>query len=167
MLDIPSVLRRRSTAILLLAILATSCGRLPTAAQLSARPAATPASHGGGATGSGDPLAGQVVVTLAPGADAGALANDVGATLVGNVSDCREATFVPAAGQTAVELQTSLAADPRVVTSEPDGWLETAETRQQSFAFDDGLGSLTTPIEPPAAQAIRSEERRVGKEGRC
>jgi len=154
MLDIRPVIRR-APAFALLALLSTSCGRLPTSPASGARtthPASAVATRGS------DAIAGEVVVTLAAGADANAVAADHQATLVGDLSDCGEATFVPAGGQTAADLQAALALDPRVITAEPDGWLETAETRQQSFAFDDGLGSLTATIAQPAAEAIHLDE---------
>src|SRR5207244_13314731 len=98
--------------------------------------------------------AGQPVATLARGVNAGAVAASYGARLVAIDAEERTACFLPATGQSPATLQALLAADPRVVTAEPNGWLETAESRQQSFAFDDGFGSPQAVAEQPAAAAI-------------
>lgn len=146
---------------LLLTALASSCGRSLTASVSPARGGAPKQSGGGGggggggSGGGGTDISGEVVVTVAPGADAGAIATTYGATLLDYEVEERAASYLPAAGQTPLELQALLAADPRVLTAEPNGWLETAETRQQSFAFDDGSGTPQTFVEQPAAAAIR------------
>ena len=52
------------------------------------------------------------------------------------------------------DLMSALAGDPRIVAFEPERWFETAESRQRSFAFDDGLGSALTYAEQPAGRSI-------------
>ena len=140
--------------LLLLAGLSTSCGRSLTTALKPTRATQPQAHDGGGSSSAGDVIAGQVVATLADGVDAAAIAAAFGATLLEFDSDERVASFLPGSGQTPAALQALLAADSRVVTAEPNAWLETAETRQQSFAFDDGFGSPTAVAEQPAAAAI-------------
>ena len=145
------------TALVLLSAVSASCGRSPVGTVAPARDPQADAYVAGGVTRGSDVLAGQLVATLVPGVNAGAVAASYGATLLAFDSDERTASFLPAIGQTPAALQALLAADPRVVTVEPNGWLETAETRQQSFAFDDGFGSSQAVLEQPAAAAIHLE----------
>src|SRR2546422_243978 len=94
----------------------------------------------------------QIVVTLAPGADPEVLANDYGATLVSASEGFATLRF--SGDLVLADGSPSLAGDARVLSAEPDAWLESPETRQESFAFDDGLGSEATYLEQPAAAAI-------------
>lgn len=95
-----------------------------------------------------------VVATLAPGADPAAIAGTFGTTVADWEADERCAAFRVPSGQTRLQFSAALLADARIVTCEENGWLEPAETRQQSFAFDDGAGTHTTYVEQPAAAAI-------------
>src|SRR5262249_35880943 len=128
----------RALILIALALIANSCSRsLPTAPVQSAP-----------RTVADDPFAtvgleNQVVVTLAPGVDVDAIAAEYGAMVV-KTDDGVTAALRPIAGQTPLTLMTQLGLDGRVVTSEPNSWMQTAEARQQSFAFDDGLGSDKT-----------------------
>ena len=138
---------------LLIVALTASCGRSLTRSVGPDR-ARVSATSGGGGGGGGRNIEGQVVVTLAPGADPAAIAASYQARLIEYEADAREASFMPGSGQTALELQALLAADPRVLTAEPNDWLETAETRQQSFAFDDGAGTPDSFAEQASAATI-------------
>src|SRR5215471_18494961 len=89
-----------------------------------------------------------VAVTLAPGVDAATVAADHGTTVNGN--GWRVAGFDVPPGQLASALVADLTLDPRVQTAEVDPLAETAETRQKSWAFDDGLGSPLACATQPA-----------------
>ena len=140
-----------SLAFAMVALLATSCGRSLTTAPETA-PVARPGDVADPFAVSG--LENQVVVTLQPGASAQQLANEYGAVVVAHESDERTASLRPIAGQTPAALMLQLGADGRVRTSEPNQWIEPAEARQRSFAFDDGFGSPATYQEQPAAAAL-------------
>jgi subtilisin family serine protease len=96
----------------------------------------------------------EVVVTLAPGVDAATLASSYDAIVLRDDGDPGAALLSPPPGVTIDEFEQQLVSDPRVVTAEPNDWLETAESRQQSFAFDDGFGSAETFGEQPSTDAI-------------
>lgn len=102
-----------------------------------------------------DLIGGQVVVTLVAGADPDSVALAFNATLLEWLGDERQATFAPPLGVTASAFAASLRSDARIETAEQNSWLETAESRQQSFAFDDGLGT-------PAAYQEQSVVRAIG-----
>ena len=162
---------RRASALLvlvLLAVVSASCGRSLVGSVAPAPEPQAGAMSGGGATkgGGGDGLDGQVVATLAAGVNASVVAASYNASVLAFDCDERTASFLPGSGQTPAALQTLLAADARVVTAEPNGWLETAETRQQSFAFDDGFGSAQTVAEQPALAAIHVDEAHRVASGR-
>lgn len=150
-----------ATIAIIVSLALGSCGRMTNATLAPARVPASDTQGGGGTGGGGgggaadEMIAGQVVVTLAPGTDPGVLASTYSATLIDYEADERTATFAPIAPQTDLALQTALLADPRVVTAEANLYLETAEARQQSFAFDDGAGASAGISEQPAVQAIR------------
>ena len=145
--------RRGAFALLALALVATSCSRsLPTA------PTAPRVGRGTVDEFATAGLENQVVVTLAPGADASSLATQYGAVLVNSELDERTAALRPISGLTASGLMDALAADGRVETAEPNGWLEPAEARQQSFAFDDGHGAPQTFLEQPAAAQLHLDQ---------
>ncbi|MEQ1832605.1 MAG: S8 family serine peptidase [Candidatus Eisenbacteria bacterium] len=139
-----------SVLAILVITLTASCGRsLPTAVA-PAHDRARPVAGGRGGTD----IEGEVVVMLMAGADPSAIAADHQATLLEYESDELSASFLPAVGQTPLDLQTALSSDPRVASAEPNFWLENAETRQQSFAFDDGSGTPEAFAEQPAADAL-------------
>ena len=131
----------------LLAFGAASCARSLTSPLAPGR-AAAGAQPNCGTDGS------EVVVTLAAGVDAEALASGYGAVVVESVPGARVATLRPGSGEGMVDFEQELAADSNVVTVEPNGWLETAESRQQSFAFDDGFETAEAFVEQPAAAAL-------------
>jgi subtilisin family serine protease len=146
----PPGLKRSITTLVvvpLLAFGAASCGRSLTAPVAAGRAAAR-AQTNDGAYGL------ELVVTLADGVDAQALASAYGAEVVESAPGARVATLRPGPSQGAQDLQQQLASDSSVVTVEPNGWLETAESRQQSFAFDDGLETPEAFAEQPAAGAL-------------
>src|SRR5262245_40096125 len=89
-----------------------------------------------------------VAVTLAPGQDAAAVATDHGTTLNGN--SWRVAGLEVPPGHLPSDLIAELSLDPRVESAELDSPVETAETRQKSWAFDDGLGSPIACTTQPA-----------------
>ena len=142
----------------ILSICIASCSRSLTASIAS--PARKPAgwSADDALALATDPSISQLVVTLAPGAEPSEVAASYGAALVQCVSGAGTVTLEPAPGQALLDLENQLCTDPRVVSAEPNAWLETAESRQQSFAFDDGFGSAETFAEQPAAEAIHIEE---------
>ena len=111
----------------------------------------------GAAPLSGRPNGQEVSVTLAPEADAAAVAATYGASLHGSAS-WRCAKMLPAADQSAEELAAMLAADPRVLSAEPGVPAECAEARQQSFSFDDGWGSAEACLVQPSALTLGLDE---------
>jgi subtilisin family serine protease len=147
--------------LLSLALLATSCSRsLPTAPETQVvRDAGADAFATSG-------LENQVAITLAPGVSLASLATEYGAVVVSSEPGEFTAALRPVAGQTAGVLMEQLTIDGRIVTAEPNTWLETAEARQSSFAFDDGFGSAQTFAEQPAAAAIRLDAARKVATGR-
>lgn len=139
---------RRAVVLVSLALLATSCSRsLPTAPASSEAIRPRPGADAFATQG----LENQVVVTLAPGTNPATIAAEYGAVIVTSETGEQMAALRPVAGQTPASLMQQLAIDGRVVTAEPNTWLEPAEARQQSFAFDDGAGSGATYAEQPAA----------------
>jgi subtilisin family serine protease len=152
---------RRSTALLVLGVglVVPACGRrLPTA---PAGHAAIPgggnrvSSHGLQSSG-GDDVESEVVVTLQAGVDAQGFGVEYGATLVESGSEC--AAYLSASGEAPDALAARMAGDSRVITSERNVRVETAESRQQSFAFDDGFGTLQAFLEQPAMAAIHLDQ---------
>lgn len=105
-----------------------------------------------GATNAEDEII-EIVVTLAPGADAGQVARDNGGALVSVSGGYAVMQFPPFDLPEKVNARVS--SDPRVITSEPNEKIETAESRQRAFSFDDGFGSASTYAAQPAAAAIR------------
>ncbi len=147
------------TIAIITALALGSCGRMMQSTVSPSRAAAgTTQGGGGGGGGTGgtgdEMITGQIVVTLAPDVTPAAIAADHQAAVIEYDAEEREVTFAPIAPQTDLGLQTALAADPRVQTAEANLWLETAEARQQSFAFDDGAGNSASFGEQPAAAAI-------------
>jgi len=153
--------------LVLVQILALSCSRSLTAttAPLASHARATGAPNAIG-TLPDDPVEGEVVITLADGVDVSELAASYSASVVSQVSDAHAVALLPAAGQTVADLQQQLSLDTRVVSAEPNGWLETAEARQQSFAFDDGFGSPSAVAGQPAVAAVHLDQAHVAATGR-
>ena len=156
--------------VLLLQILTLSCSRSLTAmtapAVTQARVTGTTRAIRGIDPLPDDPSQAVVVVTLAPGVDASDVAASYSASVVRQVVDARTAELVPPAGLSAANLEQQLSTDTRVVSAEPNEWLETAEARQQSFAFDDGFGSSQTYTDQPAAEAVELGEAHLAATGR-
>ena len=142
-------LKRSITTLVVVSLLAfgaASCGRSLTTPVAPARAAAGARTN--------DVTGSEVVVTLVAGADAEALASRYGAVVVESAPGAQVATLRPGPGQGLVDFQQMLASDSSVVTVEPNGWLETAESRQQSFAFDDGFETPAAFVGQPAAAAL-------------
>lgn len=150
---LPALIRRwtpLSALVLLCALAVTSCGRsLATA----------PALDGAGPrdayarTGVNGDYLDEVAVLPAPGTDIHALANDYQATLAAG-SNYICVRFLPGSGETPDALAARLMRDPRVVVAERNAIVETAESRQESYASDDGNGSFQTAVEQPAAREL-------------
>src|SRR5262249_48752020 len=153
----PSPGRGRSIAALAaalsLVLLSLSCSRSLTTTLAPDHSRAT-RSGGRAASLAGDPSA-ELVVTLASGVAADDVASAYGAVLTDDEAAAGAAAPARATGESRAGLQLQLAGDPRVLSAEPNAWLETAESRQQSFAFDDGFGSPEAFAEQPAAEATR------------
>ena len=147
--------RLPSFAVLVLA-LTTSCSHSLPTALAPERDASGVTSGGGGGDGRGGShkLEDEVVVVLVAGADPAAVAATHHATLLEYEAAERSASYLPGTSQTPDELLSALSADARVLTAETNFWLENAEARQQSFAFDDGSGTPDAYAEQPAAAAI-------------
>jgi thermitase len=124
-----------------LAFALTSCGRAPSTAP---DPMRAPRSDIGDV--------GDVVITLADGADAQAVATQYGAQLVS--VQFGVAVLRPSSTDPTDALLTQLKSDSRVTTSEPNAVLEPAEALQRTIAFDDGFGTLATYAEQPAGTDI-------------
>jgi subtilisin family serine protease len=145
---IPALLLAAVTA----SLLATSCSRdLPTAVSRTSG-VSTARDHGQRFDGSD--VSGQVVVTLAAGVDPADVAASYGASVLHWNEAEGVASLLPSVSDPATSLLGHLAGDPRVSSFEPNSYLQTAESRQRSFAFDDGLGSSATYVEQPAAAAL-------------
>jgi len=153
-----------AAAMVAMAMMLVSCGRsIPTAPALSTEPVTR--------TDGADPFAtsgleNQVVITVAQGASAAQLAKEYGAIVVSSEQGERTAALRPVSGQTPTTLMNQLSLDGRVVTSEPNQWIEPAEARQRSFAFDDGFGSAQTFEEQPVVQMLglgRAHDIATGK----
>ena len=133
--------RLRWIAAVMLLACGCSANRLPLAPAQAGK--ASPSTAGG----NGNAL---VEITVNPGVDVTTLAAAHHATLRGSAS-WRCATLVPDEGQTSDALIDELSLDPGVESAEPVITAETAESRQQSFSFDDGWGSATACLLQPSA----------------
>jgi subtilisin family serine protease len=125
-------------------LLACGCSTNPAVHQLAPKYTgitAVPDAAGGNAP---------VEITVSPGADPATVANAHHATLRGNAS-WRCATLVPADEQTSDALIAELSQDSGVESAEYVVTAETAESRQQSFSFDDGWGSAQACLLQPSA----------------
>ncbi len=132
----------------LLALLSGSCSP-----HLATSPDRPPAD------GSGVPLSssissvdGQVVVTLAPGASAAAVAAAYNATLI--AVEQGFAVLVPQPNETLDDLQLQMKNDSRILTYERNSMVMPAEARQKSWSFDDGFGSFSTFSSQPVTSAM-------------
>jgi len=95
----------------------------------------------------------EVAVLPRDGVDVHQLAEDHGATIApGSNYTCIR--FLPPEGVTPAQLAADLMQDSRVVVAEQNAIIEDAESRQESYASDDGNGSLEATIEQPAMLAI-------------
>lgn len=150
-------MNRKALLIVALAFAATSCSRALPTSPVNTRDAGVfrgGNNPAGGNNPSAQTLSGQVAVTLAPGVTAATIAQAYGATVVTYVPGERTASFLPPAGVSALTFINTLAFDPRVVTRESNTWIENAEARQQSFAFDDGFNSPLAYAQQTAASLI-------------
>jgi hypothetical protein len=113
----------------------------------------------------------EVMVTLGEGVDVVEVAVAYGAT-IGKQEYWGCATLIPMAGESPAALTQRLEGDSRVITAEPNGYMESPESRQPSFAFDDrqraelsgaecGRGRRADPRPPD-----RQGRRRAGRDPR-
>lgn len=150
---------------LLMASMLLSCGRqIPTApgrgaASLrAARDAVVPAVD------FENEYTDEVVIQIAPYVDPIGLADDYGAEFVEDEDGY--VTVRPAAGETCDQLVLRMTGDPRVITTERNARLDTAEGRQEAVASDDAFGTIGDFLEQDAAVSIRiAEAHRVSKGG--
>jgi subtilisin family serine protease len=126
-----------------------ACGRT----LATAPPAETGAALLAGANPRGSYELHEVAVLPRPNVDLKQLASDYGAVLAkGTNHVC--VRFEPGGNESPQSLATRLGRDPRVVVAEPNAVVETAETRQESYASDDGFGSLQATVEQPATRNV-------------
>lgn len=104
-----------------------------------------------------------VLVTLADGVDGAAVAASYNATVTRN--GWRVAGLKPGYDETADDLLAKVAKDPRVLTAEKNAPVETAESRQKSWAFDDGWGSPEACESQPATTACNLQEAQLQSRG--
>ena len=99
-------------------------------------------------------VAGPVVVMVESGTDPMDVVGGIG----GEVLECQSALGLVSVrvdpAVTAEDVVLAYSQDQRVLAIEQERVFESAETRQRSFAFDDGLGSSTTYAEQPAAGVL-------------
>jgi hypothetical protein len=134
----------------LLALVAVSCSRNPMdPVSRRANGAGTSPLDGENAGGGGP-----IVVMVQPGTDP----MEVVASLDGTVLECHTTlglvSLLPGPQAHHEDLVLALTQDERVLEVESERTFETAESRQRSFAFDDGLGSASAYAEQPAAGAL-------------
>jgi hypothetical protein len=135
-----------------LAAASLSCGRsLPSAPAQASVPAGT-----GSALAKSRAIPeylDEVAVLPAKGVNVRRLAEEYGAQIApGSNYIC--VRFLPADGESPEQLASRLMADSRVIAAERNAVIETAETRQESYASDDGFGSLHATLEQPAVEAL-------------
>ena len=162
--------RTVSARVLTLAIVAcplalAACGRVLPTAPAAARGHSTALAQTTLSGTNGVDAGDVAVVLMAPGTDAASLADSYGAGLeAGSTALC--ARLSPGGVETCDALITRMSGDPRVVTVERDAILETAESRQESYASDDGFGSMQAWLEQPAADAIHLDQALQISDGR-
>ena len=138
--------------LVIVAFAITSCAReLPTGLLTNAR---TATHLSGGSVGGGDDASALVTVTLANGHLPSEITAAYNATVVDYEAEEQLLTLRPAAGVLPADLARQMALDPRLLTAEQDGYLQTAEARQQSFAFDDGHDRPGEIAAQPAMEAL-------------
>jgi thermitase len=98
------------------------------------------------------------VVTLAPGANPYELATAYGATVLDYESGSNMAIMLPGPGDSGATLLAKLASDPRVGSSETNSYVQPAESRQKSFAFDDGHNTPEAMAAQPALTNLHALE---------
>jgi len=106
--------------------------------------------------GDSDDASGGVVLSVLPGASLQQIAVDYQSSIVREV-EVGGAAFgevMPPTGELPESLLVRMEGDPRVVLAEPGIYLETAEARQESFAFDDGFGTALTAVSQPSLRAM-------------
>lgn len=108
----------------------------------------------------------EVVVTLAEGESAEYVAYAYDAEVTEWETGERCAKFIPADYMSREKLAEYLEGDSRCVSVDLNTYLFDAETRQQSFAFDDGLPGATPYLEQPAARALRLDAAHRVTKGR-
>lgn len=94
----------------------------------------------------------QIVVTLAPGASAGAVASAYNATVIAVQQGF--AVLQPAPVENIDDLQLRMRNDARVLTVEQNSLIIPAEVRQKSWSFDDGFGSSSAMQSQPVALTL-------------
>lgn len=142
--------RLTTLALLLAALGATSCSRKlsdPMAPRAIDRGLSTLDTE----SATGDDV---VVMMVQPGVDPLELLAGSGAEIIQCESAQGLVSLRPAPTATLAQLEQTLTHDDRVLALEPERVFENAETRQRSFAFDDGLGSHQTYEEQPAASVV-------------
>lgn len=144
-----------------LALMLAGCGRhVPTA------PDAGVAEKRAGSTPPPEDVSQEIVATLGEDESAYYVAYAYDAEVTEWEVGERCAKFVPAAWMTREQLATYLENDPRCASVDFNSYLFDAETRQQSFAFDDGLPGVTPYLEQPATRALRLEPAHRVTKGR-
>jgi subtilisin family serine protease len=94
----------------------------------------------------------QIVVTLAPGASAGAVAAAYNATVIAVQQGI--AVLQPAPVETIEDLQLRMRNDARVLTVEQNALVIPAEVRQKSWSFDDGFGTSSSMQSQPVSLTL-------------
>lgn len=152
--------RRTHALVIALTLALAGCGRAPTS------PTPMSAQSGRSASNVLENADAEVVVTLAEEVSAYYIAEDYHATLVEWDYDAHCAKFLPSPGQPREKLAELLAEDTRCLSVDLNTYLFDAETRQQSFAFDDGIPGAEAYVEQPAARALRLESAHRVTKGR-
>src|SRR5438094_1734030 len=160
--------RRASLLLPLIGWLATSCAK-PLATAPDPHPGIAAAPRGAHAAGSFSRTLGQtiesidrqLVVTLAPGADAAQVAQSYGTVLL----DVEQGfALLERPADQLLDVPVGLKSDPRVLSSEENVLALPAEARQKSWAFDDGFGSMSACVSQGAALRLGlSQAQTVGR----
>lgn len=143
-----------------LSLALAGCGHAPTS------PASSASRQGLSSYVGIDDVDAEVVVTLADEVSAYYIASDYEARLIEWDYAAHCAKFVPRPGQPREKLAELLAEDARCVTVDLNTYLEDVETRQQSFAFDDGIPGEAAYLEQAAAKALHLEAAHFVTKGR-
>jgi len=136
---------------------ALSCGRSSRLVAPDAGGGAPPARSGPVHSDAVPEYLDEVAVLPAKGVNVRRLAAEYGAEVApGSNYVC--VRFRPALGEAPEDLAARLMLDPRVIAAERNAVIETAETRQESYASDDGFGSLQSALGQPAVESLGLEE---------